>query len=270
MVNGVIYTGSVVPLPTKAPSRYSSDDAKRARRPDRAPSYSVGYQPFDLNPPITSHHYNRQERVPVAPSARWRPQLLAPPPVNMPQRYSPVSHRPPNGLPQTHLDKDLLSPPPTPEAEPTDRNLDHRAANPEYLELHLGDHIPDPPLRAELEERQPPPAMFQPNPLHPTRLSTRSYLTRYGGLQHLAELDAGTDAQEEQEDFKNSTEFQQKPPVLPEIAFDTTISMFDERQPPVAKWYDFYKGARTWDFEDLEEAYRRLMAGSSPRSSGSG
>lgn len=267
MVNGIVYAGSVFPEPPGEPSRIHDEEARETLMSDLASSYFVGCVLSDSVPPLAQHRNDHQQTS----------RHLA-----MPGQHHNLSSFRPSQLPQRPHNKPL--PPPPPIWEVTSPGEERwRITNPDSVvpvplcpkghqietlgqnELFFGDAALVSPLPESFEGGHLPPTIPQTPQVYPTHLGASVHYGIYSGLQSLSELDATSSPEEEQGHRRGILEFERGLPVLPEIESVMTESMFEingGQQRPHATWYDHFRGARTWDFDETMEARYKTITGS--------
>ncbi|KAH6618498.1 hypothetical protein C7974DRAFT_440742 [Boeremia exigua] len=224
IVNGVVYTGSVAPTSITTSSQSTSGDSTRDRDANDGLPSLLGCEP--INP--DSQYLPRQPNVshPQSSSAA-RPQIQVSPPTLAPRRYQPTDRSRPNTLSHYYP----VSGPPyaldsAPGATPWAMQLNHQTTTP-HRDPHYTTQIPPPPVELPVVER-------------PLELEAGA-----DGIPPL-ELEAGADGVQQ---YELPAEIAESPVEIPVL----------EEQKPAAPVYEFFTGARTWEFEDLSEVYGKLL-----------
>lgn len=291
IIDGVVYAGSAVPKSTAEPSHSLPGDLRRDLLIDRSTSYFVGCKPIHAEPTVTLHQNHEQKRVPPIPPAQQHTRVLSRKPANALYQCGPISNPASAHLRRPQREKSLPPSPLMTEALPPVETawlhgssdlvgpntvllcpFGHQTTKLEHCELYFGDATATPPQPAELGASHSPPEISHTTQAHSGNLSASIFFDIDSKMHPVRELEHDNHVDEEQNIVRIPAVSYEGPPVLPEITLVTIESLFedpdnmanatDEQQRSVAKWYDHYRGLRTWQFDHEKEAAGRKMGGS--------
>lgn len=276
VINAMVYPGSNVGPPTQSIGReddFGAEDISEQRS-------FVGFKPLHPCPPGESHYGGHQQHI-LRHTSPQRPLSLAPPPDRMPRTYKATGNPSSSGLSNSY--RRILSPklPAIHLVEPQQEwtsavVMNHRSDRAHHLELHYGEQIPPPGSShppslppAKLGAGQPPLTDSQPTPIRATLLNPRSQTIQFENMQPMncEVLDDEIRQPETSGDISGSLH---EHSAVAAVVVDTAKSGPDEHSQFSTVWHDFFIAARTWEFEDITDAYKELLesAGSACGKSG--